>query len=367
MKPGVLRRWVGGGLVAALLMSAPRASMAESLALTQWDFARDPALSAGDKLHRELQSFRYMSYFLRSNTTARQEQLARSLRLLEEIDAEHSRDVRLRFDLGALLLLAGDEKRAATVLEGALAAAPDHPSAIDAYWSLAIAYVKLGRFDDEIDAYEEFLRRATSAEQRVRALCNRAESQIRREKLGEALRDYRESLILQPEDVLCRWGFAVALDRSGDAPAAMAESKTAITFDPLDQALSNPGVFFLPAYERFWYEGLGAMARAQQIDDPATSVLWWDAAVVKWAGYLSFAPADDRWVPLAKAHQASCQRRADEAKKAAQRLAKGRKRMSVDDDASRDGLDMRKRPAPPPRPPNPSLRPSPFPPVPPTP
>jgi tetratricopeptide (TPR) repeat protein len=359
---GVVTRWVGSGILAASLMSLPRASSAESQALTQWDFARDPALAAGDKLHRELQSFRYMSYFLRSNSTSRQEQLVRSLRLLEEIDAEHSRDVRLRFDLGALLLLAGDEKRAAGVLQSALAAAPDHPSAIDAYWSLAIAYVKLGRFDDEIDAYEEFLRRATSPDQRVRALCNRAESQLRRERLGDALRDYRESLVLQPDDVLCHWGYAVALDRSGDAPAAMGEAKTAITYDPLDQALSNPGVFFLPAYERFWYEGLGAMARALQIDDPATSVLWWDAAVVKWAGYLAFAPADDRWVPLAKAHQASCQRRVDEAKKAARRLAKGRRRVAVDDDDASDPSGRGKRP--PARPPNPSLNVSPFPPVP---
>jgi tetratricopeptide (TPR) repeat protein len=229
-----------------------------------------------------------------------------------------------------LLSLIGDEKRAARVLESAIALAPEHPSAVDAYWSLAIAYVKLGRYEEEIQAYEEFLRRKTTSYERARALCNRAESQVRREKLAEALRDYRESLVLQPEDVLCHWGYAVALDRNGDAPAAMAEAKLAITFDPLDQELSNPGVFFMPPYERFWYEGLGAMARAQQGDDPATSVLWWDAAVVKWAGYLSFAPADDRWVPLAKAHQTSCQRRVDEAKKAALRK-KARKRAVVDD------------------------------------
>jgi tetratricopeptide (TPR) repeat protein len=292
----------------------------------------DPSLAVTDRVHREVQGLRYLS-FLRATATVRQEQLARALRILEDVDAEHSSDVRLRFDLGSLLSLIGDEKRAAAVLESAIAMAPEGPSAVDAYWSLAIAYVKLGRFDDEVAAYEEFLRRKTTAYERARALCNRAESQVRRDKLGEALRDYRESLVLQPEDVLCHWGYAVALDRTGDAPAAMTEAKMAITFDPLDQELSNPGVFFLPPYERFWYEGLGAMARAQQIDDPATAVLWWDAAVVKWAAYLAYAPADDRWVPLAKAHQASCQRRVEDAKKEAIRLSKGRKRVPVDDDA----------------------------------
>jgi tetratricopeptide (TPR) repeat protein len=322
-------------LVSAQLVGAPGAASADGHTPTVWDRAIDPSLATSDRIHREVQGLRYISYYLRSNSSSRQEQLARSLRLLEEVDAEHSHDVRLRFDLGSLLSLMGDEKRAATVLEGAIALAPDHPSTVDAYWSLAIAYVKLGRFDDEIAAYEEFLRRQTTGYQRARALCNRAESQVRRDKLAEALRDYRESLVLQPEDVLCHWGYAVALDRSGDAPAAMVEAKTAITFDPLDQELSNPGVFFLPPYERFWYEGLGAMARARQIDDPATSVLWWDAAVVKWAGYLAFAPADDRWVPLAKAHQASCQRRVEEAKKAALRLRKGRRPVPVENETER--------------------------------
>jgi hypothetical protein len=66
-------------------------------------------------------------------------------------------------------------------------------------------------------------------------------------------------------------------------------------------------------------------------------------------------------VPLAKAHQASCQRRVEEAKKAALRLAKGRRRVAVDDDESHTPIDPRKRP-PPVRPPNPALKLTPFPP-----
>ena len=322
-------RWFAALGGAWLLAAAPLPARGHTP--TVWDRAHDPSLAESNRIHHEVQNLRYLSFFLRSTSTTRQEQLVRALQLLEEVDAEHSHDVRLRFDLGSLLSLIGDEKRAAQVLESAIAMAPEHPAVVDAYWSLAIAYVKLGRFDDEIAAYEEFLRRQTVAYQRARALCNRAESQLRRDRLGEALRDYRESLVLQPEDVLCHWGSAVALDRSGDAPAAMAEAKTAIAFDPLDQELSNPGVFFLPPYERFWYEALGAMVRAQQIDDPATTVLWWDAAVAKWAGYLAYAPADDRWVPLAKAHEASCQKRVTEAKKAAAKLAKGRRAVPVED------------------------------------
>jgi tetratricopeptide (TPR) repeat protein len=327
-----MNRAAKGVLAAAMAVLVPLTRTAQGHAPTVWERAQDPSLAKADQLHREVQGLRYSVFFLRTNSAARHEQLVRAVRMLDEADAEHASDVRLRFDLGSLLALVDQDKRAATVLENAIAVAPEHPSVADAYWSLAIAYLKLGRYDEEIAVYEEFLRRVTLVEQRARALCNRAEGLVRRERMAEGLRDYRESLILRPDDVLCHWGYAVALDRSGDAPAAMIEAKTAIASDPLDQQLSSPGVIFVPAYDRFWYEGLGAMARAQQIDDPATSVLWWDAAVVKWAGYLAFAPADDRWVALAKAHQVSCQRRVEQAKKAALRLSKGRRRVVVEAD-----------------------------------
>jgi tetratricopeptide (TPR) repeat protein len=324
-------RWAASALAASLGVAVPFVRLAEGHAPTVWERAQDPSLAKGDQIHREVQGLRYSAFFFRFNSAARQEQLVRAVRMLDEVDAEHASDVRLRFDLGSLLALVDQDKRAAAVLENAIAASPEHPSVADAYWSLAIAYLKLGRYDEEIAVYEEYLRRVTLVEQRTRALCNRAEGLVRRERMAEALRDYRESLILRPDDVLCHWGYAVALDRSGDAPAAMVEAKTAIATDPLDQQLSSQGVIFIPAYDRFWYEGLGAMSRAQQIDDPATSVLWWDAAVAKWAGYLAFAPADDRWVPLAKAHQVSCQRRVEKAKKAALRASKGRRRVVVEE------------------------------------
>ena len=57
--------------------------------------------------------------------------------------------------------------------------------------------------------------------------------------------------------------------------------------------MSGPGVFFVPAYEQYWYEALSAAARAQMLDDAPSSILLWETAVVKWAAYVAMAASDE--------------------------------------------------------------------------
>ena len=190
--------------------------------------------------------------------------------------------MRLRFDYGRVTSLLGDERRAAPVLESALRERPNHPLAAEAFFSLAICYAKLDRPSEEIVAYDEFLLRETHPGDRAGALSNRAEAHMLIGQLAPAIADYRAALEIRPDSSLIHWGLAVALDRNGDTPGALLEANLAIRFDPLDQELSSPNVFFMPPYDHYWYEGMGAMARALQIDDAATSVLWWETAVAKW-------------------------------------------------------------------------------------
>jgi tetratricopeptide (TPR) repeat protein len=232
--------------------------------------------------------------------------------------------VRLRFDAGRVLSLLNDYTRAAPVLESALRDAPNHPLATDAYFSLAICYAKQNRAEEEVTVYEEYLRRETDPASRAGALSNRAEAQMLMGRLSAAVADYRASLALEPDNVFAHWGLSVALDRSGDTPSALAEAKAAITFDPLDQQLESPNWFFVPPYDRYWYEALGAMARAGDADDAATSIVWWDTARGKWRDYGAFAPSDDRWLALAKAHLASCELTLTKAKKRASQSVKKR-------------------------------------------
>ena len=143
-------------------------------------------------------------------------------------------------------------------------------------------------------------------------------------RLALAVNDYRAALLIDPGYPQAHWGLAVALDRSGDTPGALAEAKIAVTYDPLELQISGPGVFFVPPYEQYWYEALSAAARAQQLDDAPSSSLLWETAAAKWAAYVAVAASDDRWLALAKAHLASTQRQLDQAKKKATRPSKTR-------------------------------------------
>src|SRR5262249_7058900 len=153
------------------------------------------------------------------------------------------------------------------------------PRAARAYFDLGVCLATLGKPEAEIAAYDENLKRETNSELRIIALSNRAEAHMvlgrqpnmTMSRLALAADDFRAALALDAGHPQAHWGLAVALDRGGDAPGAMAEAKLAVLYDPLERLISGPDVFFVPAYDQYWYEALSAMARTQQpqqLDDP---------------------------------------------------------------------------------------------------
>ncbi len=312
-------------VVTTWLLCAARPSHAQGHPPGVWERAADPARQREDIVYRRAEV--HMAAASRQNLFSPmwQEHLGIAFQALEDGHADNAADVRLRFVFGEVAEQLHLYERAARALESALRDAPDDPSATQAYFALGICYAKLNRAEEEIAAYDEYIRRETHPGRRGNALSNRAEAQMLLGRMSAAISDYRGSLRIDPESVLTHWGLAVALDRSGDAPGGLAEAKIAITYDPLDQRISSQDVFFMPEYDKYWYEGIGAIAHAQQIDDPATSILWWETAVAKWAEYVALATADDPWVRLAKAHQASCERQLEQAKKTAARTPKPRR------------------------------------------
>lgn len=290
-----------GGLVATLLLTTARGWAQHPGSV--WETAADPRVLVAERTHRTVEEliFHAMSeYGVYSPPGQNMMVLAR--RLLDAVDALHAPDPRLRFDLGKVLSHLKEDARAVEAMESALDEVPDGPQAIDAYFALAICQARLGDPRKELLAYGEYLRRETDVYGRATGLSNRAEAHMVQGDLAEAIEDYRASLALKPDEVLSHWGLAVVLDRSGDRARALAEAKIALGYDPLDARLNSQDVFFVPDYDKYWYEGLGAMVKASLIDDAATSVLSWETAVVKWSSYLAAAPTDDRWVPIAKAH-----------------------------------------------------------------
>ncbi len=226
-----------------------------------------------------------------------------------------------------------EEERATPALESALRDAPDHPMAMRAFFELGVCLAKLRRTEAEIVAYDEYLRRQTDPPNRALALANRAEAymtlgrqpHMTLGKLALAINDFKAALQIDSGYPQAHWGLAVALDRYGDSAGALAEAKLAVTYDPLEQQISGPGVFFVPPYEQYWYEGLSATARAQQLDDAPSSILLWETAVAKWSAYVAVAASDDRWLALAKTHLLSSQRQLEQTKKRAAPSSKGRR------------------------------------------
>ena len=283
---------------------------------TVWERASDPTAAMRDAAHHAATVLGLEAEDLRerSEPMAAQERWQQARRILEAAGARTSRDVRLRFDYGMVLSELKEDERAVSSLEEALDEAPDDPAAAHALYAVAISCARLDRPAAEIAAYDLYLRLQTQPGSRANALYNRADAKMRLGKVAEAVEDYRASLDLWSQAPVVLWGLAVALDRAGDPVGAAREIERAILYDPQDQQLRSPNVFFVPPYERSYYEALGAMVRAALEEDPATAVLLWELAVAKWGEYAAAAGSSDRWYGLVQAHRAESVRKLERAR-----------------------------------------------------
>jgi tetratricopeptide (TPR) repeat protein len=229
-------------------------------------------------------------------------------------------DARLEYLLGEALLdsQSNRETQARCMLERALRDAPDSPLAAHGLADLAIAAAKLGDRKAEHAAYLRALDLTWESEARSSLLANLAESDMALGDLSRSIREYRQALLSaeQPDLVAgAYFGLAVALDRSGDLPSALAAARRAIavqlpvTFFPVASVLDLPNVFFMPSYEVHYYKALGAMAAAQSAPGAALRQAALADAVSHWTAYLLGAELDHApWAARAALHQASVAR-----------------------------------------------------------
>jgi tetratricopeptide (TPR) repeat protein len=330
--------------VAALLVSGIGMPAFADTPPSRWDRARDPTASEAWELHTRVREF--MAPLPDEVLGLRELRLQQARTELESANAAESADVRLRFDLGQVYEELSHNQQAIDVLQPALAMAPDHPAAADAWLELAFAYARMDRSREERDAYDAYLVRAPYESGRATALLNRAEAEMRLGNLEDAVLGYRDAIDacdsasmlddLFKTGVLARWGLAVALDRSGDATGAVREALVASQLDPREGIIDSQEmcgtslcVFFVPDYERDWYLGLGRAEHAKQELDPRKAALLWKRTEEKWADYILRADPKDRWLPLAKAHLSATQKRRAVADKRAgvRRPASGNERL----------------------------------------
>jgi tetratricopeptide (TPR) repeat protein len=273
-----------------------------------WARAADPDAERAERLRRAVEELLVEAHERGERSTSGKERLRIARNMLVAFGAATRGDVRLRFAFGRVLGLLGDDAQAVGVYESALAEAPDAPGAAEAWFGLAVGYARLRRPADEVVAYGECLRRETDPRGRATALANRAESEVLQGRLEAALADYDAALALEPDSPTTHWSRAVALDRAGDPLRALAEARVAILLDPGDTNLFGDNVFFVPAYDRHWYEALGGMVRAAAADAPEARAYWLSQAIDGWKTYLAAATPDDRWAPIARARLAATEK-----------------------------------------------------------
>jgi tetratricopeptide (TPR) repeat protein len=302
-----------------------------------WDKARDPRTA---KAHQALTSVERMlsrasesdfDFGLQRNFTRA------ALAMLELSGGGALPEPRLKLLLAQLLLDGGigREQEARRLIEEALAQDPNSSMADKAWLWLAIASAKLGDSAREHAAYTRALEFTWEADRRATIYMNRGESKMvlstrpaSPHTIAESLQDFRRALSLATEpdiQALVLYDLGIALERTGDLPSAldaMARAR-AIQLGPLYRsALDLPTVFFVPAYDLFYYKALEAMAGARASGDAQERAELLERAAMSWARYLSEAEPDGHpWVANARLHRASVEKKQAEARQRLPRAA----------------------------------------------
>ncbi len=223
-------------------------------------------------------------------------------------------DPRLACLMAEAIIIAdfGRERDARRLLERALETLPPGSLRADALRRLGVVLAGLAEPRRSRDVYAEALELEISPRERANLYYNRAEASLELDELEVARADYRRAIELASDpDVfaLARYGLAVTLERLGDLPAAFAELDAALAVslpfpayvvpDPLDL----PGVFFVPAYERYYIEALRAMARLRHADSGPQRIVESAVALQAWDAYLAAAPPTVPYRKNAEAHR----------------------------------------------------------------
>ena len=133
-------------------------------------------------------------------------------------------------------------------------------------FELGVLLTREEDFRGAAEAYERALALRLDASSPSTLLSNLAEVSMQSEDLERALSLYQRGMLegSRDERVLATWGMAVALDRLRERGEAIERAKQAIRDDQRPMAVLRQGrVFFVPAHEAHYYDGLGYLALAQ--------------------------------------------------------------------------------------------------------
>ena len=330
-------------LGAALALAAALVAPGAQATPTVWARALDPTIDQRAALIAEAEGLliRY-ERLRRSPLRERVEEIGslwlREARgLYERAGAATSSDAGLRLKYASILGALEEYAAAAAQLEALLGvdagtarraglARPKGPAfevaapfQAEAWQELAICYARLRRQREEIKAYDQALALEPHSGPRSTLLANRAEAFMVLGDITAAVEGYRAALSTLSTRELYRygvttlWGLGVALDRSGDLDGAIEHIQLARQYDRTDQLIHGPGWFYVPEYDEAWYGALGHWAAARAAELGAARAEAYAQAIAAWEEYIQRAPADDLWLPLARARLARCEKEREQA------------------------------------------------------
>jgi len=282
-------------LLVAILSIAPRAHAAPNI----WELAKKKgATLSTEEVHRQVATSYELARNLSGVDPLGGAQLISNLEsaraILQLHNALQSPDPRLRYDLGFVLSRLNRYAEGAAAFENALAFAPDHPFASDAWFELAIDCSHLGRHVDEERAYLKVLETTERSGSKSVVYSNLAEARMAQGKLEAGIEAAEAAIELEPDEPSPRWNLAVLNDRRGDVFGALESAKHALEYDPDLDRIDGRYVFFEPAYEQDWYFAVAylAMAERETGDARKTRLI---AALASYEKWLEAAPPKDRY------------------------------------------------------------------------
>jgi hypothetical protein len=242
------------------------------------------------------------------------------------------------------------QQKVIDIVAPALDQSGDSPSATEATEALAYAYAKLDKPQEELATWMRYIPRVLDDRARVAPLMNMGEAQMRRGFLDAALATFHEGLRLcetlpnsagvNSTYALTLWDVALALDREGDAVAALdtaakarswtwseiggsGAAQVVRTVTGWDIIRDEESVFFVPDWERDWYLALGDAASARQASDLRDAARRWGWSERHWDSYVARSTASGRrdpWIGVARARREHVRRLRVEAEKRASAL-----------------------------------------------
>ena len=237
---------------------------------------------------------------------------------LMELSGEARRDPWQKVLLGRVLLDAqpGREHEALQLIESGLPALPDSDFKRASLFDLGLGAMFSGEMERASRAFTAALALAWKPDDRATIHRNRGKARMLSGHLQDAVADFRAAVGLArgvEVTALSRFGFGVALERSGDYPQGMQEIARGVALRlpvppyPSESVLELPGLRWIPEYDVHYFRALGALSEADAADSSELSHDRYEAALESWEQYIPAAEAQkDRFLANALRHRQRC-------------------------------------------------------------